>query len=104
MYSIVAFLRVWSEDLQTFFLFHVEHVLNSKKKKRQVVGTSQQDSALKLTLICACDGNQIYITQHTEPFFLLLKQKPLHTPLCFPHWIIELRQTVCKLNNCNTRP
>lgn len=52
------------------FLFHPELVLNSKKKKkRRVVGTSQEHSALKLTLICACDGNQIHITQNTEPFF-----------------------------------
>lgn len=69
MESIVAFLGVRSEELQTSFYFIRSLFLTLKKKKRRVVGTSQEHSALKLTLICACDGNQIHITQNTEPFF-----------------------------------
>lgn len=68
MESIVAFLGVRSEDLQTSFYF-IRSLFLTLKKKRRVVGTSQEHSALKLTLICACDGNQIHITQNTEPFF-----------------------------------
>lgn len=85
MDSIVAFLRVRSEDLQTSFYFIWSLLLSlEKKKKGRVVGKSQGHNALKLTLICACDGNQIYITQNTEPFFSF-QNRSLYTLHCAFH-------------------